>query len=617
MSNWTKPLESVASTTPVFFKADEAPDGVSVPEICMAAESKIGYGNVAGAVKKSNLWRIHGKCADDKAKLLAPDGPWPCIIIQRKENDELKSYKIRLYAKNPLSSTLDENGDVVPTTKLIIDGFLLSVSGEDIKKSLEKLGVNVTSKVFFDRAWLTNGKLSRFVNGRRFCYITEPSDNKPVPRVLNVGYFKASLWHRGMPKEPIKCWDCSGPHRRGDVNCPFFGKKNLSKGSTRNVETIKDGQNISSADNTHTKTVVNQKENDIVCDKSTGSQSSNDHVDHEAEAVALLKELRRDIVLEGDAEDVEVNLSGPKLCPSSDEYQRASSGDAQGEASDMMTDNSLLQGSEYDAMSDDMRESDEENYSTDDSMDDDRKEGKRGDVEYEYSDDSTENGSGTDSHGDESSESGSGENPQGSQSISDMHGGGTETIFGDILQNSDNNMTNSVVAPESPNMRESVNNDRSGAPQGDISAGSAQSNVEGGPKGPENKSVWDEMFLGPISRLKHRLIGEETVNAQNETAKQADEPQMEKQADEPQIEKSSIDRGSDLKEHNVAPVKKKKNDENKTTPKNVNTGSNKHPKKRGKMQQSIRTHFTPNGVRKRQVSSPDDTGTSKKNKHYA
>ena len=195
--------------------------------------------------------------------------------------------------------------------------------------------------------------------------------------------------------------------------------------------------------------------------------------------------------------------------------------------------------------------------------------------------------------------------------------GGSETIFGDILQNSDNNMTNSVVAPESPNMRESVNNDRSGAPQGDISACSAQSNVEGGPKGPEIKSVWDEMFLGPISRLKHRLIGEETGNAQNEADKQADEPQMEKQADEPQMGKASIDRGSDLNEHNVTPVKKKNNDENETKSKKVKKGSNKHPKKRGKMQQSITTHFTPNGIRKRQVSSPDDTGTSKKNKHYA
>ena len=57
-------------------------------------------------------------------------------------------------------------------------------------------------------------------------------------------------------------------------------------------------------------------------------------------------------------------------------------------------------------------------------MDDNHKESKSEDVEYEYSDDS-ENGSGTDSHGDES------------QTISDMLGGGSETIFGDILQNND------------------------------------------------------------------------------------------------------------------------------------------------------------------------------------
>ena len=65
-----KPLETLESTSPVFFKASEAPWPLTVEEICEAAEKKIGRGNIAGSVRKGQIWRIHQKTAADKVKLL-------------------------------------------------------------------------------------------------------------------------------------------------------------------------------------------------------------------------------------------------------------------------------------------------------------------------------------------------------------------------------------------------------------------------------------------------------------------------------------------------------------------------------------------------------------------
>ena len=229
-----KPLETLVSTTPVYFKASDAPDGVTVPEICEAAESKIGHDRIAGAVRKGGLWRLHGKCPEDKAKLLS--GVEPKIEIVRLIDENLdtqryEKYEIPLHAKNPMSSTIGADGKVIPTIRLTIDGFLLSVSMEDVKKSLEKIkGLVMRSNIFFDRAWLKNKTLSRFVNGRRYVFIDEPSEENPLPQHIKVGAFQASLFYKGMP---VRCWDCAGPHRKGDKSCK--GKTNHSDQSSENT----------------------------------------------------------------------------------------------------------------------------------------------------------------------------------------------------------------------------------------------------------------------------------------------------------------------------------------------------------------------------------------------
>ena len=210
-----KPLEVVESSSPVFFKVDDAPKGVTVQDICEAAERKVGHGNIAGAVRNGAVWRLHGKTPEDKASLLAGE---PHIYIRKMNTDKkMESHKIPLYSKNPSNSNIVD-GKVVPSVKLVINGFYLSVSMTDVKKSLEKIpGLKMRSKVFYDRAWMSDGSLSRWVNGRRYVFIDEPSESSPLPATLRVGAFQAYLSYKGMP---VKCWDCAGQHKKGDPDCP-------------------------------------------------------------------------------------------------------------------------------------------------------------------------------------------------------------------------------------------------------------------------------------------------------------------------------------------------------------------------------------------------------------
>ena len=223
----TNKTESIESTTPVFIKARDVPWELTVEEICEATERKIGSGNIAGAVRKGGVWRLHARTPDDKTQLLAI----PSMTIVRKttgiggsDTNGKEEVLVNLYSKNPLNNVIID-GKVVPSVKLIIDGLYLSVSMDDVKSSLEKLdGVTLQSNIFFDKARRADKTISPWVNGKRYVFINEPSHSKPVPRTMWVGAFRATLWHQGMKKEPVSCWDCKGPHRRGDPACPHIKK---------------------------------------------------------------------------------------------------------------------------------------------------------------------------------------------------------------------------------------------------------------------------------------------------------------------------------------------------------------------------------------------------------
>ena len=94
------------------------------------------------------------------------------------------------------------------------------------------------SKLIAERDRDSNGKLTRWITGRRFIYIGAP--DSPLPRTLEIGIFKASLYHReqkqGKDSEcrkclqkghiarqcpnAIRCRQCyKEGHRAGDQQC--------------------------------------------------------------------------------------------------------------------------------------------------------------------------------------------------------------------------------------------------------------------------------------------------------------------------------------------------------------------------------------------------------------
>ena len=161
----------------------------------------------------------------------------PTLTIKKKsggapqyesEGDVIR-VTVTLHSKNP-NNTVEVDGKEVESVKLLIDGLFLSVSMEDVKTCLEKEGITFRSKIFFDKARREDKSLSPWVNGRRFVYINEPTESNPVPRHVMVGDFRATLYHRGMKKPPLTCWDCKGPHKRGDKGCPNLNKKVWSGG---------------------------------------------------------------------------------------------------------------------------------------------------------------------------------------------------------------------------------------------------------------------------------------------------------------------------------------------------------------------------------------------------
>ena len=124
-------------------KAADVPWETTVVEICEAAELRTGSGNIAGAVRRGNVWRIHARSDADKIVLMAI----PSLTIKRKfpedeeQNAEVEEEEVTvtLHTKNP-NNIRTRDGKEVESVKLLIDGLLLSVSNEDLKTSLEKKG---------------------------------------------------------------------------------------------------------------------------------------------------------------------------------------------------------------------------------------------------------------------------------------------------------------------------------------------------------------------------------------------------------------------------------------------------------------------------------------------
>ena len=215
--------ESMKSVEPIFLKGSDTEQDVSVALICSAAEKISGYSSICGAQFLSGLWRIYASNTTARASLLA-------------HGITIKGRKIVAYDKNPY--ILRSGEGAIPSTKLTIDGVPISYSGNEITAKLRDMGVKLLGDMKMDRARDEDGRLTRWLTGRRWVWIETPST--PLPRKIECAPFKISLYHKEMKEnrtqikcnrclneghlarnceEPMKCWGCGeAGHRRMD--CP-------------------------------------------------------------------------------------------------------------------------------------------------------------------------------------------------------------------------------------------------------------------------------------------------------------------------------------------------------------------------------------------------------------
>ena len=223
------------SIHPVFLKRRDIPsvgDGeVSVLEMCLAAERVSGSGTIVGAQLIRGLWRIYPSTREARNTLLI-------------QGLKLKNVMIKVSDDNPFT-VRDFSGTTgleKPTTKVFINDVPISVADAEIEHSLVALGCELRSDVKKQRARDNDGKLTRFLTGGRFVFITVPVT--PLEKTVKVSIFSASVYHKEQKNEPrnvfcskcltaghhmsqceneIVCRECKqSGHKRGSPTCPAF-----------------------------------------------------------------------------------------------------------------------------------------------------------------------------------------------------------------------------------------------------------------------------------------------------------------------------------------------------------------------------------------------------------
>ena len=209
---------------PIFLRSSDCPKETSTFLICSAGERVAGPKSLVGAQHMGDVWRVHA--ADDKVR---------ATLLASGLN--LKGEHVSLFTDNPFI-VRGPDGKEIPSTKLTIDGVPISFSNDEISKSLKVAGVVARSRILMEYARDPDGKLTNWVTGRRFLYIDLPQ--KVLPKLLDMGPFKARIFYREMKDTVPQCKRCFGTghwanqcpnqekcfvcfqegHRRGDPQCP-------------------------------------------------------------------------------------------------------------------------------------------------------------------------------------------------------------------------------------------------------------------------------------------------------------------------------------------------------------------------------------------------------------
>ena len=99
---------------------------------------------------------------------------------------------------------------------------------------MQKLGCALRSKLILERDRDEKGKLTHWLTGRRIIYVSVPRD--PLPKFIQVGPFKASVYHREqkniLREAAANCRNClqKGQHKTADCPNPVKCRQCLTDG---------------------------------------------------------------------------------------------------------------------------------------------------------------------------------------------------------------------------------------------------------------------------------------------------------------------------------------------------------------------------------------------------
>ena len=212
-------------TLPVFVQNNSLPafdkKDFSTAEICSYAEKTTGFNSIIGAQKISGLWRI---CPRDK-------GGRQKLLIQGMT---VRGVQVTVKDKNPyLVRSLDGKEEETPATKVIVGNVPISFSDQEILKSVQELGCTLRSKLILERDRDEKGKLTHWLTGR-IIYVSVPRE--PLPKFIQVGPFKASVYHREqkniLREAAADCRNClqKGQHKTADCPNPVKRRQCLADG---------------------------------------------------------------------------------------------------------------------------------------------------------------------------------------------------------------------------------------------------------------------------------------------------------------------------------------------------------------------------------------------------
>ncbi|GFS07148.1 hypothetical protein ElyMa_002981600 [Elysia marginata] len=175
---------STSTVEPVFATVSDLPPETDTVRICSAAEKVGVYGTVVGAQKIRALWGIYLNNEKSRATILA-------------QGFSINGMKIKVSSKNPFILRGDSE---TPSTRLTIEGIPLSYSDGEIVEHLKEFNIKLLGPLTLDRARDSDGKLTRWLTGRRWVWIEAPPN--PLPRSITMAPFTESLYHmeKNAPK---------------------------------------------------------------------------------------------------------------------------------------------------------------------------------------------------------------------------------------------------------------------------------------------------------------------------------------------------------------------------------------------------------------------------------